>query len=1422
MADSYTQILREIVSAEPTVIGNYTIIRLLGEGSFGKIYLAIHTFTRSKVVLKAASKHDPQLVREIHHHRLFKHPHIAQFYEFIITESRVWLVIEYCPNEDLYSYLIKHRRLSLSETRRLFAQICGAVAYTHSKNCAHRDLKLENILLNKNNDAKLSDFGFTREYTPPSLLETICGTTCYMAPEMLLRKKYSGETIDVWSLGVICYTLIYGEMPFEEDTDTQTRIKVLTQEPTYPDSEITGPLLDLLKSMLSKDPRQRPSLTEILQSPWLASEGALQIEILNEREYPLFTSKSEQRLLRIFRASQFDTDAIRESVSQSKCDALAGTWALALHRELKIENRRLRHRNNSYHHHHHHQHRSSLSFSRYSLSRNNSTHSKTSILRKPSTSSRRSSSIGRAGSLSRHGPQIYLNSNASNQAFSKSSLEISTKELDTHSEGPEHNQGCIKNYTKLTKAPLILSQAQDLGNLNYVTPQLQCWSPANNNVPSHARDVEFTDTFANTNATPSTETKSVFATVPSPRKPGSEYVTQSHSPKSPASKNKHVEKNLDSLDGSSKRTLQEIFRGSFYNDDSAPSRSSISLPIPDAHHSDHYSTPQFVDITDDKNPSYASATFIPVNASYNVSKDHFGEEMIAEHAKRTGKHGWGRLNPASKSFYSTVSSNANESKHAVMAAPDKKNKKFVTVVKNAWMKLVVPGATVNRKRSSQMLGHRESAATPFFGVHSPPEGKESLPGSPVTLLKDESVYLDGKLTESTSIQSIGSANKFEPKDSSLLNKTPIAPSGPASGVMVNTEPSPKSPDKASITSSSRQNDDTITSLLPQIIPITAPHDGDTNTGSFKGSSGSGKNTNYLQINGPSSSLARGAVRQRPVSGSSQFSTVSGISQLSSASSQVSSNCDGYSFSEVSFLNVPTGEPNTSGGSKTLRRHHSTGTAGTVGSIWRPYMDHRSTSSSFSSIQSYTTPRGVSSTANPGTNGSTFTKTHRPTHSKASSLSSLSIHSGFSSAFPKEMGPHKKGKDTLSHLMGSQYDENATNSQYESETSASNTNTEMLKRVNSDKAEKIRGNPSRKTHHRYHKSVGGTSSSSFHFSSQASSSSVRMRSPDSVRSLYSSGSLLSLKSATSTISRRNSYAQRTSRGSFNRAQSLSRKDSQNSVSTKGSVSRAEFHSMARRPSREFYKMSRRPFYARDSSLSPHKHGRSKSLNPNLCENLGKEPLAYSSFSKQKPRGSGKNYHFDSMNASNSDLSITSSRSSGSKTHKTPSRSLGNKSHKTSRSTGTKPSIASGGLGFETVPQRPGSPFISPHPSRSRKFKQTNTGFSAMFESDPTETTLQKPGPHVHKDAAPSFLYSRSSAPFSRFDSIAANSPRGLGDARMPASLVATNPRTATFGTASSFFSQTGSAIPEGDESGSESDNMEKDESSKKKKVKAVAV
>ncbi|KAK3940889.1 Serine/threonine-protein kinase ppk16 [Diplogelasinospora grovesii] len=345
LARSYQELLDEFSSKELKSVGNYTLGRLIGKGSFGKVYLATHKLTNgSKVVLKSANKDDSNLAREIHHHRQFVHPHIARLYEVIVTESLVWLVLEYCPGDELYNYLLKHGKLPVDKVQKTFAQLVGAVCYVHQQSCVHRDLKLENILLDKHENVKLCDFGFTREYEgKANYLQTFCGTICYSAPEMLKGEKYAGEKVDVWSLGVILYALLCGELPFDDDDDSVTRSKILTQEPSYPD-HLPADALSLLKVLLSKRPLLRPSLPDILAHPFLAEHALQQQAILKHKDPAPFSTPLERETLQRMRGAGVDIDAVVESVLAQRCDALAGWWTLLIEKEERKAQRRERKR----------------------------------------------------------------------------------------------------------------------------------------------------------------------------------------------------------------------------------------------------------------------------------------------------------------------------------------------------------------------------------------------------------------------------------------------------------------------------------------------------------------------------------------------------------------------------------------------------------------------------------------------------------------------------------------------------------------------------------------------------------------------------------------------------------------------------------------------------------------------------------------------------------------------------------------------------------------------------------------------------------------------------------------------------------------------------------------------------------------------
>lgn len=353
LAQSFNDFYLRITSPQVQQIGNYQIIEEIGEGAFGKVYLAKHVMLDVRVVLKCGLIDDPNIVREIFYHRHLKHKHIVKLFEVVRTEKHLWMVQEYCEGNELYYYVYEKRRIEYKKCRKLFFQIVCGVRYVHSLNLAHRDLKLENILLadTKRTTVKLTDFGFVREFDchKRQFLSTICGTTVYMAPELIKNEQYSGFAIDIWALGVILFTLLYGEMPFEEDDILKTKFKIVHEEPHYR-NDIPEGAIDLMKQMLSKDPRFRPTIIDVLNSSFLSPVYDRELKkrriSSNDTESvksltPLYTSglpfqsKPEKLLLRRLKKLDISVSRLVDDLQQDRMTPLTALFELGLFKEQR-------------------------------------------------------------------------------------------------------------------------------------------------------------------------------------------------------------------------------------------------------------------------------------------------------------------------------------------------------------------------------------------------------------------------------------------------------------------------------------------------------------------------------------------------------------------------------------------------------------------------------------------------------------------------------------------------------------------------------------------------------------------------------------------------------------------------------------------------------------------------------------------------------------------------------------------------------------------------------------------------------------------------------------------------------------------------------------------------------------------------------
>ncbi|KAK7103413.1 hypothetical protein V1264_018313 [Littorina saxatilis] len=255
-------------------IGKYRLIKTIGKGNFAKVKLAKHVPTGKEVAIKIIDKTQlnpsslQKLFREVRIMKLLDHPNIVKIFEVIETEKTLYLVMEYASGGEVFDYLVAHGRMKEKEARAKFRQIVSAVQYCHQKHIVHRDLKAENLLLDGDMNIKIADYGFSNEFVPGNKLDTFCGSPPYAAPELFQGKKYDGPEVDVWSLGVILYTLVSGSLPFDGQNLKELRERVLRGKyriPFYMSTDCEN----LLKKFLVLNPMKRLSLESIMKDRWM-------------------------------------------------------------------------------------------------------------------------------------------------------------------------------------------------------------------------------------------------------------------------------------------------------------------------------------------------------------------------------------------------------------------------------------------------------------------------------------------------------------------------------------------------------------------------------------------------------------------------------------------------------------------------------------------------------------------------------------------------------------------------------------------------------------------------------------------------------------------------------------------------------------------------------------------------------------------------------------------------------------------------------------------------------------------------------------------------------------------------------------------------------------------------------------------------
>eukprot|EP01062_Namystynia_karyoxenos_P051698 TRINITY_DN4072_c0_g5_i1.p1 TRINITY_DN4072_c0_g5~~TRINITY_DN4072_c0_g5_i1.p1 ORF type:complete len:458 (+),score=155.58 TRINITY_DN4072_c0_g5_i1:125-1498(+) len=263
----------------PKKIGKYELGKTLGTGTFSKVKLGKDCETGKEYAIKIidkaqlAKEHmEEQLKREIAVMKLLKHPNIVSLAEVLQTAKHIYLILELVTGGELFDRIVAAKRFDEATARRYFQQMILGVYYCHDQGIAHRDLKPENLLLDSNDTLKISDFGLSNLQRGGAgqggtLLQTVCGTPNYVAPEVLKDKGYNGITADIWSCGVILFVMLAGYLPFEDPNMNALFNKIERGEYRMA-RHFSDPVKDLISRILEVSPEKRFTLDQIIAHPW--------------------------------------------------------------------------------------------------------------------------------------------------------------------------------------------------------------------------------------------------------------------------------------------------------------------------------------------------------------------------------------------------------------------------------------------------------------------------------------------------------------------------------------------------------------------------------------------------------------------------------------------------------------------------------------------------------------------------------------------------------------------------------------------------------------------------------------------------------------------------------------------------------------------------------------------------------------------------------------------------------------------------------------------------------------------------------------------------------------------------------------------------------------------------------------------------
>lgn len=267
--------MENIHVTEPIQIGPYKLRGTVGDGAFSVVKLVKHVKTNQYFACKIVPRARLNTVHleerfeiEIRIAQQMHHPGIVELCDLLKDENNYYVIMEFCPNGELFQFIVDRMNLTEFEAKPLLRQILEALKYVHSKGVSHRDLKPENLLIDSMGRIKISDFGLSRFVDKNGLVKTPCGSPCYASPECISGRPYNGKTTDVWSVGVILYAMLTGQLPWTKRNQAQLFKQIKTGDYSIPE-DLSADATSLIMGMMTVDPEKRLTIDQCLEHPFL-------------------------------------------------------------------------------------------------------------------------------------------------------------------------------------------------------------------------------------------------------------------------------------------------------------------------------------------------------------------------------------------------------------------------------------------------------------------------------------------------------------------------------------------------------------------------------------------------------------------------------------------------------------------------------------------------------------------------------------------------------------------------------------------------------------------------------------------------------------------------------------------------------------------------------------------------------------------------------------------------------------------------------------------------------------------------------------------------------------------------------------------------------------------------------------------------